>query len=337
MHFSAGRTNAVMIKRFGLIILPVRSAWLAAVCRISVNSPMRRSAIPDWLPRLRVPWPRDGTARRSWSAPACASCRTSIFMLHRQLRGTDLAIDMLTAGLGDRPFQLALAAVGEELAESVAQFAAAAAGPGDRPVAIGPGRASGDRDEPQERGSLGVGALEPRASARGTSGSSMGLLRACAAVRPGPGGSRRGRGGRRRSRRPAGRTGVREPVPGRWRVRRIGAGVRGPLGSDARPGELRRGGRAGDRAGTAREALVDRGRLRAGETVLITAAAGGVGSAAVQIAAAVGARPLAVASPGNHDWLRSIDISQSLLENRAEAVDRNVSRSSGAGRGVPVL
>lgn len=59
-------------------------------------------------------------------------------------------------------------------------------------------------------------------------------------------------------------------------------------------------------AGTAYEGLVDRGRLHAGETVLITAAAGGVGSAAVQIAAAVGARPLGVASPGNHDYLRSL-------------------------------
>src|SRR5579875_1008246 len=42
-------------------------------------------------------------------------------------------------------------------------------------------------------------------------------------------------------------------------------------------------------AGTAHEGLVDRGRLQPGETVLITAAAGGVGSAAVQIAAAAGA------------------------------------------------
>src|SRR6185437_1839452 len=33
-------------------------------------------------------------------------------------------------------------------------------------------------------------------------------------------------------------------------------------------------------AGTAHEGLIDRGRLRAGETVLVTAAAGGVGSAA---------------------------------------------------------
>ncbi len=42
--------------------------------------------------------------------------------------------------------------------------------------------------------------------------------------------------------------------------------------------------------GTAYEALVDWGRLQAGDTVLITAAAGGVSSAAVQIAAPA-ARP----------------------------------------------
>ena len=59
-------------------------------------------------------------------------------------------------------------------------------------------------------------------------------------------------------------------------------------------------------AGTAYEGLVDRGRLQAGETVLITAAAGGVGSAAVQIAVAVGARVVAVASPPNHDYLLSL-------------------------------
>jgi NADPH2:quinone reductase len=62
-------------------------------------------------------------------------------------------------------------------------------------------------------------------------------------------------------------------------------------------------------AGTAHEGLVDRGRLQAGETVLITAAAGGVGSAAVQIAAALGARPLGVASASNHDYLRSLGAS----------------------------
>ena len=63
-------------------------------------------------------------------------------------------------------------------------------------------------------------------------------------------------------------------------------------------------------AGTAYEGLIDRGRLQAGETVLITAAAGGVGNAAVQIAAAVGARVVAVASPPNHDYLLSLGASE---------------------------
>jgi NADPH:quinone reductase len=59
-------------------------------------------------------------------------------------------------------------------------------------------------------------------------------------------------------------------------------------------------------AGTAHEGLVDRGKLQAGQTVLITAASGGVGTAAVQIAAAQGARTLGVASPANHDYVRSL-------------------------------
>jgi NADPH:quinone reductase-like Zn-dependent oxidoreductase len=63
-------------------------------------------------------------------------------------------------------------------------------------------------------------------------------------------------------------------------------------------------------AGTAYEGLIDRGRLQAGETVLITAASGGVGSAAVQIAAAAGARVVAVASPPNHDYVRSLGASE---------------------------
>jgi NADPH2:quinone reductase len=63
-------------------------------------------------------------------------------------------------------------------------------------------------------------------------------------------------------------------------------------------------------AGTAWDGLVNRGRLQAGETVLITAAAGGVGSAAVQLTAALGARPLGVASPRNHDYLRGLGASE---------------------------
>ena len=45
--------------------------------------------------------------------------------------------------------------------------------------------------------------------------------------------------------------------------------------------------------GTSHHALLDRGQLKAGETVLVLGAAGGVGTAAVQIAKAVGARVIA--------------------------------------------
>lgn len=47
---------------------------------------------------------------------------------------------------------------------------------------------------------------------------------------------------------------------------------------------------------TSHHALLDRGQLRAGETVLILGAAGGVGTAAIQIAKAAGARVVAAAS-----------------------------------------
>jgi NADPH2:quinone reductase len=47
--------------------------------------------------------------------------------------------------------------------------------------------------------------------------------------------------------------------------------------------------------GTAGHGLIQRGHVRAGDTVLVTGAAGGCGSAAVQIAAALGARVIAVA------------------------------------------
>ena len=48
--------------------------------------------------------------------------------------------------------------------------------------------------------------------------------------------------------------------------------------------------------GTSHHALIDRGALQAGETVLVLGAAGGVGTAAVQIAKAAGARVIAAAA-----------------------------------------
>jgi len=48
--------------------------------------------------------------------------------------------------------------------------------------------------------------------------------------------------------------------------------------------------------GTSHHALIDRGQLKDGETVLVLGAAGGVGTAALQIAKAAGARVIAAAS-----------------------------------------
>jgi len=60
-------------------------------------------------------------------------------------------------------------------------------------------------------------------------------------------------------------------------------------------------------AGLTAYQAVDRAlAVRAGETLLIHGAAGGVGSLAAQIAAARGARVLGTASPANHDYLRTI-------------------------------
>ena len=59
-------------------------------------------------------------------------------------------------------------------------------------------------------------------------------------------------------------------------------------------------------ATTSYEGLVARLNLQSGETVLVTAAAGGVGSAGVQIAKACGATVIGVASPGNFDFVREL-------------------------------
>ena len=56
---------------------------------------------------------------------------------------------------------------------------------------------------------------------------------------------------------------------------------------------------------TALEGLVERLKVEAGETVLVTGASGGVGTLAVQIAKNAGATVIAVASRQNHDYLRA--------------------------------
>ena len=73
---------------------------------------------------------------------------------------------------------------------------------------------------------------------------------------------------------------------------------------------------------TAWKALVDVADVRAGQRVLIHGAAGGVGSAAVQIAAARGAYVIATASKRNHEFLRSIGARDTLDYNEVKFEDQ---------------
>ena len=78
---------------------------------------------------------------------------------------------------------------------------------------------------------------------------------------------------------------------------------------------------------TAWQALVDVAQLKAGQTILIHGGSGGVGSFAVQIAKARGARILATASTANQDLLKqlgadvAIDYSRQKFEEIARDVD----------------
>jgi NADPH:quinone reductase-like Zn-dependent oxidoreductase len=77
---------------------------------------------------------------------------------------------------------------------------------------------------------------------------------------------------------------------------------------------------------TAWQALFDTADLQPGETVLIHAGAGGVGSVAVQLAKWRGARVIATASQRNHEFLRSLgaDVVIDYTTQRFEDVARDV-------------
>jgi len=57
-------------------------------------------------------------------------------------------------------------------------------------------------------------------------------------------------------------------------------------------------------AGTTAYAAVHAVSLRAGDTLVVSGAAGGVGSLVVQLATVTGAKVIGLASAGNHEWLR---------------------------------
>jgi NADPH:quinone reductase-like Zn-dependent oxidoreductase len=72
---------------------------------------------------------------------------------------------------------------------------------------------------------------------------------------------------------------------------------------------------------------------RDGETVVVSGAAGGVGSLAVQLARRTGATVIGLAGEPNHDWLRSHDVTPVVYgDGVAERI-----RAAGAGDGVDAL
>jgi NADPH:quinone reductase len=93
--------------------------------------------------------------------------------------------------------------------------------------------------------------------------------------------------------------------------------------------------------GTAGHGLIQRGHVRAGDTVLVTGAAGGCGSAAVQIAAALGARVIAVAGGAEKCALAlelgaDTAIDHTALGDDERALSKRVAELTG-GKGVDLL
>ncbi|MBS2537181.1 NADP-dependent oxidoreductase [Catenulispora sp. NF23] len=77
---------------------------------------------------------------------------------------------------------------------------------------------------------------------------------------------------------------------------------------------------------TAWQALVDTADVRAGQRVLVHAAAGGVGHFAVQFAKHLGAHVIATASSARHEWLRELGADEAVdyREVRFEDVLRDI-------------
>ena len=84
---------------------------------------------------------------------------------------------------------------------------------------------------------------------------------------------------------------------------------------------------------TAWQCLFDAVQLRAGETILVHAAAGGVGGYAVQLARAAGAHVLATASSVNHAYVRELG-AEFVIDYTAEDFRAAVKRSHPEGLNV---
>lgn len=87
---------------------------------------------------------------------------------------------------------------------------------------------------------------------------------------------------------------------------------------------------------TSHHALLDRAQLKAGETVLVLGAAGGVGTAAIQIAKAVGARVIAAASSDEKCALCKSIGADATINYRTENL-RDAIKAATGGRGPDVI
>ncbi len=87
---------------------------------------------------------------------------------------------------------------------------------------------------------------------------------------------------------------------------------------------------------TSHHALIDRAALKAGETVLILGAAGGVGTAAIQIAKASGARVIAAAS-SDEKCARCIEIGADASINYSHGKLREEVKALTDGKGPDVI
>jgi NADPH:quinone reductase-like Zn-dependent oxidoreductase len=90
-------------------------------------------------------------------------------------------------------------------------------------------------------------------------------------------------------------------------------------------------GGAGVAGVTAWRALVDHGQMQLGDTVLIHGGSGGVGHAAVQLAAAAGAQVIATAAPEYHDRVAELGADVVLDYGRDDLADAVVEAAKGDG------
>ncbi|WP_273836656.1 NADPH:quinone reductase [Halococcus sp. PRR34] len=112
--------------------------------------------------------------------------------------------------------------------------------------------------------------------------------------------------------------------------------VRLPDGADATAA-----GGAGVAVVTAWRALVDHATLEPGETCLVHGGSGGVGHAAIQIAAATGAHVVTTAAPEYHDRLHELGADAVFDYSRddlaAAVCEASTARAGAAGEGVDVI